>query len=381
MNNLHLVMNDFRHPSRVLKQVDSVSALTDVGHVYVGSLCGDDQATDEVISKKASIKRFYLRTRWLPKGPLVQVAKYLEFTMRVFLFYRFKDISLVNVHHFALLPLGYLMKLSCGAKLIYDAHELETEQEGILGIRKKFAKILERIFIKKADHVFVVSESIADWYQENYAIIRPTVVMNAPRFIMVKRNNYFREHFSLRPDQKIALYQGGLSPGRGIEEIVAAFSDRTDDSVVIIFMGYGSLEDQIISEANRSGNIYFHPAVSPNELLKYTGSADFGMCLIQNTCKSYFYCMPNKLFEYLMTGLPVLVSNMKEMGEFVEKYEVGHVLKDFGVSAINRAVDEILAADLALFQKNARIASMEHSWELQEAKMIADYQILLSKIN
>ena len=58
---------------------------------------------------------------------------------------------------------------------------------------------------------------------------------------------------------------------------------------------------------------------SPDDLLEYTGSADLGSSLIQNTCKSYFYCMPNKLFEYLMTGLPVLVSDMKEMKEFVEK--------------------------------------------------------------
>ena len=145
-------------------------------------------------------------------------------------------------------------------------------------------------------------------------------------------------------------------------------------------MGYGPLEKLIVNEADKSHKVYFHPSVSPNELLKYTGSADIGLSLIQNTCKSYF-CMPNKLFEYLMTGLPVLVSNMKEMGEFVEKYEVGLVLEDNGVGSVNSAIDEILKADLSKLQQNALSASMKHSWEVQEKKMIADYQMLLNKNN
>lgn len=374
-------MNEFRHPSRILKQVASVSALTDIDHVYVASLWDEGQTTDDEINKKTSVKRFPLRTRGWSKGFSVQVVKYIEFTFRIFLFYRSKDIGLVNVHHLSLLPLGCLLKFGCGAKLIYDTHELETERNGLKGIRQKLAKFVELFFIKKVDLVFVVSENTADWYEQNYAIKRPTVVMNAPRLISVKKNNYFREHFRLRPDQKIVLYQGGLAPGRGIEEIIAAFSARRDDAVVVIFMGYGPLDELILSETKKSDKVYFHPAVSPNELLKYTVSADYGLCLIQNTCKSYFYCMPNKLFEYLMTGLPVLVSNMKEMREFVEKNEVGFVAMDSGVGSINNAIDEILAADLFKFQKNAKSASIKHSWEVQEKKMIADYQMLLNKIN
>lgn len=381
MNNLHIVMNNFTHGSRILKQVGSVSVLTDIDHVYVASLCGDGQKTDEKINEKASVKRFPLRTRGWSKSLLVQVIKYIEFTFRILLFYRSKDIGLVNVHHLALLPLGYLIKLRCRAKLIYDTHELETETHGLKGIKKRLAKVVESIFVKKADHIFVVSENIADWYKKNYAIKRPTVVMNAPRLISVKKNNYFREYFCLRSDQKIVLYHGALLLGRGIEEIIAAFSARRDDSVVVLFMGYGTLEAQIISKAKESDNIFFHPAVPPNDLLSYTGSADVGIALTQNTCLSYYYGMGNKLFEYLMSGLPVLVSDMKEMREFVEKNEVGFVAKDSGVVSINNAINEILAADLVKFQKNAKVASIKHAWEVQEKKMIADYQMLLQKFN
>ena len=62
------------------------------------------------------------------------------------------------------------------------------------------------------------------------------------------------------------------------------------------------------------------------------------------------------------------------MGEFVEKYEVGLVLEDNGVGSVNSAIDEILKADLSKLQQNALSASMKHSWEVQEKKMIAGYQ-------
>ena len=373
-------MNEFRHPSRILKQVGSISALRDINHVYVASLCGDGQTSDENINQKASAKRFPLRTRGWSKSLLVQVLKYIEFSFRVFLFYRSKDIGLVNVHHLALLPLGYLMKLSFGAKLIYDAHELETETHSLKGIKKKLAKIVERIFIRKADYIFVVSENIADWYKRNYVIKSPTVVMNAPRFTSVKKNNYFREHFRLRPDQKIVLYQGALAPARGIEEIIAAFSDRRDDAVVVIFMGYGPLEELIVRETKKSDRVFFHPAVNLNVILDYTAGADVGVHIIPNTCLNHDFCMPNKLFEYLMVGLPVLVSNVTEMREFVKKNEVGFVANDIGVGSINSAIDEILLADLSKVRQKALRASKKYSWEVQEHKMIAGYQMLLNKI-
>ena len=102
------------------------------------------------------------------------------------------------------------MKLSCGAKLIYDAHELETEKNGLKGIKKKLAKLVGGDIYYKRLTIFLLSVKVLLIGMRKIMQLRPTVVMNAPRFIPVKRNNYFREHFRLRPDQKIALYQGGL---------------------------------------------------------------------------------------------------------------------------------------------------------------------------
>ncbi|WP_299735200.1 glycosyltransferase [uncultured Endozoicomonas sp.] len=377
MNNLHISLTEFRNESRVLKEVDSISSLQYMQHVYIASLHGSGLSIAEKLSGKISLKRMILKTRILNKGLFAQIIKYIEFSLKVFFYYRNKNIDLINIHSLGLLPLGYFLKIFYKARLIYDTHELETETNGLNGLRKKLAKIIERFLIDKVDHIFVVSENIADWYQKKYGIQRPTVVMNAPKSYTVENNQYFRNKFELREDQLIVLYQGGLAPGRGIDLLLETFSLRTDDKVIIVFMGYGVLEKLIQDTADKYNTVFFHKAVQPKDLLNYTASADIGISPISNTCLSYYFCMPNKLFEYAMAGLPVLVSNMKEMREFVEKYRIGWVIEDETIDSINQAIDKIVGSDMRKFKNNARLAALENAWEHQALKMLVDYNFLL----
>lgn len=377
MNNLHISLTEFRNESRVLKEVDSISKLPQVDYVYIAALHAEDLELEKQISSQISLKRFALKTRRLSKGLLGQAIKYIEFVFRVLFFYKNKDIGMVNIHALGLLPLGYLFKLIYGAKLIYDTHELETETNGSRGLRKRLGKWVERLLIRRADHVFVVSENIADWYRDKYKIPRPTVVLNAPRQQQVEKTNYFREKFNLRSDQIIVLYQGGLAPGRGVDLLLESFKQRNDDKVVIVFMGYGVLEGAIRMASETCNTVFFHKAVTPDVLLSYTVSADVGISFIENTCLSYYFCMPNKLFEYSMVGLPVIVSNMKEMREFIESNEMGVAVESETPEDINKAIDKLLLMDLSSLKRNAQEAATANAWEHQEEKMRAVYERLL----
>lgn len=378
MNNLHISLNELTNASRVLKQTSSLAGSSYFNRIYIAGLHLDSLKKEEIISEKITLNRFSLATRKLSKNFFIQVIKYLEYCFRVFFFYRKNNINVVNVHSLGLLPLGYVLKKLYKAKLVYDAHELETETNGSKGFRQKLSKWLEKKLIHKADMTLVVSESIADWYANEYNIARPPVVLNAPNTRELKINNHFREQLGIREDQIILLYQGGLMPGRGVHLILEAFKQRKDDKVVAVFMGYGPLEADIKIAAEQHSNIYFFPAVPPQVVLEYTASADFGISLIENTCLSYYYCMPNKLFEYAMAGLPVLVSNMKDMSELVTRYAMGAVISDFSADGINQAVDNFLEQDLTRMKANAYQAACENAWEVQEQKMLAAYQQLLN---
>lgn len=379
MNNLHISLTEFRNESRVLKETNSILNHNIASKVYIASLHNDDLEEEIIYNDKLILNRFKLNTRKMNKNLFVQVFKYLEFIYRVSLFYRKKNIKMVNIHSIALLPLGVFLKYYYKAILVYDTHELETETNGSYGIRKKLAKMIEKTLIKKCDLMFVVSENISDWYANEYNIRRPIVVKNAPKLFPQKKTNHFRDQFGIKDSSIIVLYQGGLSKGRGVDLLLECFKQRDDDKVVIVFMGYGEIEEDIKIASKERNNIFFHPAVDPDIVLEYTSSADIGISFIENTCLSYYYCLPNKLFEYAMAGLPVIVSNMKEMRELVEKYDMGIIVEDDKVNSMNNAIDKIVQSDIKQMKQNARVCAEENCWEKQEIIMINEYKRVLFK--
>lgn len=376
MNNLHINLNELTNPSRVLKQTKSLQNSSLIENVYITGLYKEGLDKTQYFDDGRELRRISLKTRNWSKFFFVQFIKYIEFCWKVYFYYKNKNIKVINIHSLGLLPFGVLLKFFYKAVLVYDAHELETETNGSKGFRKKISKLLEKRLIKYVDMTLVVSESIADWYCKEYEIQRPCVILNAPNKRLLHSNDHFRTQLNIRKDQIILLYQGALMNGRGINILIDAFKARNDDRVVIVFMGYGGLEKEIKKASNSYSNIFFFPAVPSNVVLEYTSSADFGASLIENTCLSYYYCMPNKLFEYAMAGLPILVSNMKDMSHLVENESIGAVINDFSIEGINNTIDGFLSQDLDKMKNNAYQVACSNSWEIQESKMLEAYRIL-----
>lgn len=358
------------HESRIFKKARFLSKNYNFEKVILLGIWKKGISKNQPLESKIYIKRISLLN--------IQNRSILYFYsfIYVLVFIFFNRPSLINIRTLEFLPVLLIAKIF-KIKIIYDPHELETEKSNLTGLRKKLSKWLEYLLIKKVDHIFVVSEHIADWYEKTYNIQRPTVLFNVPPVAYVKKTNYFKDTFHLRDDQIIALYQGGLGAERGVSILLEAFKKNKNDKIVIVFMGYGELENEIQSASKSNSNIFFHKAVPTDEVLNYTASADVGVALIQNTCLSHNFCMPNKLFEYAMAGLPVIASNVQEMGAFVKKNQMGIVVENNTVASFNEAFERLLSMDLAVLRQNAKKAALDNSWEHQEEKMRTIYQKLL----
>lgn len=379
MKNIHITLTEFRNESRVLKEISTLENSGIFDSFTVIALGADDLPSEDSIFSTTKLRRINLITRKLPKSVPFQLLKFIEFMFKCFLHVRKEKAQVINIHTLALLPLAWILKKVFKVKLVYDAHELETEKNGLHGLRQRICKYIEKSFIRSCDLVIVVGENIADWYTHAYGIERPLVVKNAPKRHDQVKKNLFRESLGILPAQKILLYQGGLMKGRGVQLILDAFKARSQNDVVAVFMGYGDLVSEVEQAAKSNTNIFYFPAVSPNVVLDYTASADIGISLIENTCLSYYFCMPNKLFEYAMAGLPIVVSDMKEMAHAVQEYEFGAVLNDYSIESINASVDGLINRDLSRLSENAYIFAQAHAWEEQEKVMLEGYHRMLSQ--
>lgn len=373
--NLHISMTPFQNETRLMKEARSLLADGIADRVDVVALADGPRDEAGEIAPNFGYRRLALRSRKLPKSLLFQLIKYLEFAWRTVWFCRGRDVTIVNCHALASLPIGVAIKWLFGAKLVYDAHELETEKNGLVGARQRLSRILERGLIGQADLTIVVGDAIADWYANAYPITRPTVVMNCPYLRSMERSDVLRQELGLRADQRIFLYQGVMSAGRGIEPLVDAFQTLSSDRDVLVVMGYGELEQLVVDAAARSRNVRYRPAVSPDVLHRYTASADVGLSLVEPVCLSYAFALPNKFFEYVMAELPSLsLPSLTEQASILSAHGLGVVVPDLDARTIVSTVEGI--GDLSRFKPALREARRIYCWENQETRMLDAYRAM-----
>jgi len=129
------------------------------------------------------------------------------------------------------------------------------------------------------------------------------------------------------PDQALLfLYLGGIGKGRGVETILEAFASQEVEHHVL-FMGSGPLLGQVKTYSRWCRRIHYRAPVSPKEVIAYANSADVGLCLYEDTCLNHRYCLPNKLFESMISGLPVLASNLPDQARIVRDHKAGWVIQ------------------------------------------------------
>lgn len=372
-NVVSIVLNNFKNDNRVLKENLSLQIY---GYSVIVVALHEKSLEEYEVIKNVRVHRVKMISRKWPKYKAIQIIKYLEFVFKVIKQYKDKDI--IHCNDLNSLPIGFIIKyfFNDNAKIVYDCHEYETETHGLKGIRKLFLKFMERKLIKYVDETIVVSNSILNEYKKLYRIDKIATVHNTPYYSKYKVSNKFREEFDIKDDVRIYIYQGNLSEGRGIDKYINVFKTLIEYKCCLVLMGYGPMEDEIKKIIKDSKNIYFKKSVPIDEIQSYTSSADYGLNITDNTCLSRYYALPNKLFEYVMARVPVIVSNDYERGSFVRDNKLGLVVEDTSVESIYNTIIKSFDYDKNHFFKNLDKIASKYNWENESKKLIKLYERL-----
>jgi glycosyltransferase involved in cell wall biosynthesis len=237
----------------------------------------------------------------------------------------------------------------------------------------------ERLVIGRADAVITVCDSIADELAKRYHIIRPHVVRNVPEYQPVWQPVDLHKRLNIADDVPLVIYQGAVTANRGLEQLIDAMVLL--DRIAFIVLGDGPLLGfirRLVYQRDLDNRVHLLGRVPLADLPSYTAGADIGVSLIQNACLSYYYCLPNKLFEYLHAGLPVVVSNFPEMGRVVRQFNVGELANPADPAEIAAAIRRILD-DPACYGRrglNARTAAAHFTWALEARQLLQVYRQL-----
>lgn len=290
--------------------------------------------------------------------------------------------DVVHAHDVNTLPTAWLTAVLTRSLLVYDAHEISTDREGYASFRTLVGWV-EKHLIPRAVGTITTTDTRAKFFARAYGIRRPLVLQNRPCLTIVKRSQRIREELRLDQLWPIVVYQGGLQQGRGLELLVNVAAQVED--AYFVFIGGGRLETVLknrVRSLQLETRIHFIPTVSLQELPYYTASADIGVQPIENTCFNHFSTDSNKLFEYVIAGLPVVASNLPEIRKVVETHDLGLLVQPGSTDQLRAALHK-LVADSTLreyYHSNALRAAKLLNWEEQEHELVKFYKNLLSGI-
>ena len=366
------VINDLSTDQRVNKVC---CTLQKIG--YEVTLVGRKQRKSlELTKREYKTKRMFLL---FEKGPFF----YLEFQIRLFFYLLFQRANVLVSNDLDTLLPNYLISKLKSTNLVYDSHELFCEVPELKAnpIKKKIWKKLEQWIFPKLKNVFTVNDSIAKIYTEEYNV-DVKVVRNIP-YLSAQKNIEFKSKMDLDlpTNKKIIILQGaGINIDRGAEEAVIAMQYVNDSILLIIGSGdVINILKKIVSDLKLHEKVTFVGKVPFEKLLQYTHHADLGLTLDKDTNVNYKYSLPNKLFDYIHAGVPVLASNLVEIKKIITTYSIGDCTEDDTPEHIASKINTILNDynTLQLWKNNLKIATIDLNWEKEELQLIEVYKQFL----
>jgi glycosyltransferase involved in cell wall biosynthesis len=341
----------------------------------------------------ASVALWWRRGRHAPRGRLISLLRfadrirgYREFAQRAAHALEragFRP-DLVHANDFNTLFAAELLHTRHGTPFIYDSHELWVERNRgtwqVHPIEHGWELDTERRIAGKALRVVTVSPSIARHLAGTLAVPEPLLVRNVPYArASAAGTRGLRAKLGIPAGAKLVVYTGKATYNRGLEEAVEALAQLGENFHLVVIGSYeptfkARFLDPKIAAHGLGARFHQYGPVPSEEVPLWASEGDLSLVPIKGAaCLSYEYCLPNKLFEGIQAGLPVLASNLVDMKGTLDQYRCGLTYESGDVQDLRDKIRHILTASgvAESLRRNAAAAARELNWESEKQRLVA----------
>jgi len=375
--------------ARVLRQIKYLSTYYDLHIIGYGDPCKErnhDQGIqwhplakpEKNIVKKILHAALLLSGRITPR--LIEYAYWSEPQhMKALELICMSGCSAIHANDLEALPLAAVAARQLGCLLVYDAHEyspLEFESSPIWRLLQTHHI---RYFLNRygpmVDASMTVAPLIAKRYRDEWQL-DPIVVRNISELVDVK------DHF-VDPRQIRLIHHGGANRERKLEAMIETLS-LCDERFHLDFMLVGNekyiKQLQVLSERMAPGKITFRPPVPPDRIVRVIAEYDVGIYILSPDIYNCYVSLPNKLFDFIMAGLAVIIGPSPSMAEIVHQYNLGRVAPSFKPADVAKMLDRLSAEQIEEMRRAARSASKTLNADNEMQKVIDLYDRLFQNL-
>ncbi len=284
----------------------------------------------------------------------------------------------VHAGDFYSLAAAKFIKMKYKAKLIYDSREIYSQLNSLKDrtFARKLIEFREKYLVTYVDKIMVTADVDAAYLKKLFMHTIPyNIIKNLPPKQELFESNFLRDRFKISSEKIILLYQGWVLEGRGLNALIRAMESIDFAELVIIGDGeYLNSLKELVNKEGLESKVHFTGLIPYNELSNATISADIGIVLFEDTSISYQNALPNKLFEFIQSALPVITSGQNTMREVVENESIGLTIDKVESSDLLKAIQKM--SDVTTrnnFKKNILEIRDKFTYETQEIEILKVY--------
>lgn len=360
------VINDLATDQRVLR---TCSVLKEQGFhvILVGRRLKNSPSVSDLPYKTHRMNMLFT------KGPLF----YFFFNIRLYFFILSSKADVLFSNDLDTLWANFRASKIKHIPLIYDSHEIFCEVPELqkTPLKKRIWEGLEKRIVPQLKYCITVNKSIAEYFHTKYKV-NFRVVRNIPENT-VNFQPKTKQELGIPFDKKIIILQGaGINIDRGAEELVQAMNYVEGAHLFII--GGGDVIEKLkkmVLELNLDRKISIKGKMPKTELFNYTYNSDIGITIDKDTNLNYHFSLPNKVFDYVQAGIPVLASNLPEIKSFISRYNIGCFIQTHDPKHIAEMINKMInSPELPNWKQNTQKAALENSWETEKTTLITIFE-------
>jgi len=302
------------------------------------------------------------------RGPI----RFLHFNYKALRIILKSKVDVIHARGLWVLPAIIIAGITRKFRLIYDAHEFFAGHELFqkhLWRRLTWLK-LEKHAIPKMDALLTVSEPLGNFYNELYPALKHVEIIRS----LPKLDEAILSKLKEENEILTLSFHGYFLPGRGLTQLIDALAVLKDHAFHLKLIGEGPLKSKLENKINSldlSRNVEFHPFVESDKLLEKIRSADLGIVLIEADSINRANALPNKFFEYIHAGVPVLASNITTLKAYVKEYNVGFIVDPYNQQEMIKALKQVFENrhQLNEYRTNCIKAAKELCWQNESKKL------------